>query len=292
MVAPSGAVPPWLVAAFESGRSAWPGCGLSFEAFVLLANENRTQETDARVHGADIYLAAALAAGDHVAIDHFEGKFISLVPSYVGGLRMQPHELEELRQDVRVHLLAGPVPKIRRYRGAGPLGAWLRVVTLRLALSRTKHSDRFGGPSLDTVLPNALGLTAQTVVPNELGARVQQALDAALSALAPADKLLLRLYFVDGLSIDELAVLLGVHRATAARRVSSVSRRIRNEVIASVANLAERMTLSEAKSALRALKSHLHLSMSRLLPEPEEARPLSGSALEDSGTSPQPKPAG
>jgi hypothetical protein len=41
---------------------------------------------------------------------------------------------DELRQTLRVRLLAGPSPKIASYKGSGPLSGWVRVVATRIAL--------------------------------------------------------------------------------------------------------------------------------------------------------------
>src|SRR5262250_2343285 len=48
---------------------------------------------------------------------------------------------DAVRQRVRMKLFVGAAPKIASYAGTGPLGAWLRVVTIRCArdLHRTTH---------------------------------------------------------------------------------------------------------------------------------------------------------
>jgi len=48
------------------------------------------------------------------------------------------------------------------------------------------------------------------------------AVTAAVAAMDPQHRLLLRQHYLDGLSIDRLAALHGIHRATATRRLASV----------------------------------------------------------------------
>src|SRR6185436_8511874 len=50
----------------------------------------------------------------------------------------------------------------------------------------------------------------------------KQAFEEALAALSIHDRLLLRQHFLDGLSIDRMAALHDVHRATAARWIAKL----------------------------------------------------------------------
>ena len=43
--------------------------------------------------------------------------------------------VDEVKQGLRERLLVGPPPRIAEYSGSGPLGGWLRVVSVRLAIT-------------------------------------------------------------------------------------------------------------------------------------------------------------
>jgi RNA polymerase sigma-70 factor (ECF subfamily) len=92
----------------------------------------------------------------------------------------------------------------------------------------------------------------------------REAFAAAIGSLEARDKSLLRQHLVDGLTIDELAPIYGVHRATAARWVASARelllQRVRRE-------FAERARVSdrELRSVLRLVESRLDLTLQRLL---------------------------
>ena len=79
-----------------------------------------------------------------------------------------------------------------------------------------------------------------------------------------SDRALLRFKFVDGLTLDDLAVLYGTHRATVARRVAA----LREDLVkATRAQLGGplRVRRQDLESLVRLVRSDLDLSLSRLL---------------------------
>ena len=96
-----------------------------------------------------------------------------------------------------------------------------------------------------------------------LAARLAMAVQQ-LRELAPEQRNVLRMSLVEGLSVDELAPVFGVHRATAARLLQ----RARDAVSEGTKRrLTERLSLetSELESILRLVRSQLDLSISRHL---------------------------
>ncbi|MCW5807996.1 MAG: transcriptional regulator, partial [Deltaproteobacteria bacterium] len=95
-------------------------------------------------------------------------------------------------------------------------------------------------------------------------AEFRTAFAAAVSALAPEDRLLLRQHHVDGLGIDRLAALHGCHRATAARRVAAartaVFETVRRRLLSNL-----RIGGQTFDSLLRLVQSELDLSIHRYL---------------------------
>jgi RNA polymerase sigma-70 factor, ECF subfamily len=92
----------------------------------------------------------------------------------------------------------------------------------------------------------------------------KQALHAAVDTLDDHERLLLRQHALDGLSVDQLARLHGVHRATAARWVGAV----RDTVLARThRELIRRLGLSrgELASIMRLIQSQLDVSLPRIL---------------------------
>src|SRR6185295_2269441 len=95
-------------------------------------------ETIAALALEDLALALAAANGDAAAIEEIERTIVEPLPRTLSRLRPSPDLVDELRQELREKLLVGPRPKLLEYRGRGPLGAWARVVALRLAHDRAR----------------------------------------------------------------------------------------------------------------------------------------------------------
>ena len=94
-------------------------------------------------------------------------------------------------------------------------------------------------------------------------AELKQALAAALARLSAEDRILLRQYHRDGLTVDELAALYRIHRTTASRRVRKAPGDLTEAILA---DLGDRLKLGEndAQSVLRLVRSQLELSLDRL----------------------------
>jgi RNA polymerase sigma-70 factor, ECF subfamily len=86
------------------------------------------------------------------------------------------------------------------------------------------------------------------------------ALRESLDALAAADQNLLRQRYVDGLSLEELGTLQGVHRATALRRLERARKTLLDDLRA---RLRARLQLpaDELESLLRLVASRIDLTL-------------------------------
>src|SRR6187551_1142423 len=122
-----------MEAYLERGRKAWGGLRLDSERFALRVAAAGITEQDLAARSEEIYLAFACADGEPEAHRLFEQHFLSHVPRYVSRFQLAPHLLDEVRQRVRMKQLFGERPGIGQYRGSGPLGAWIRATTVRVA---------------------------------------------------------------------------------------------------------------------------------------------------------------
>jgi RNA polymerase sigma-70 factor (ECF subfamily) len=217
-------------------------------------------------HAADLSLARACAAGSSEALARFEREFMSHVPDFVARIPGAAALADEIQQTLREKLLVGRPdgpPRIREYSGRGALGGWLRVAAVRTAIDLVRQR----GVSLGDRLPDPAAIDPSPELLT-LRARYQHAYEDALArALAGLDvkqKNLLRLHFVEGLTVDRIGVAFSVHRATAARWVAAA----RDALLAGAERLlgAELgLTTSEIHSLAGVLASQIHLSISRLL---------------------------
>ncbi|MBK9035626.1 MAG: transcriptional regulator [Myxococcales bacterium] len=219
----------------------------------------------ARLRGADLFLAAALAHGDPAALAVFERE---IVPDVMRGLARARLDAADALQALRVHLFVGARPRIADYGGHGDLRAWVRISAARMAVraaGRTRRElpldaaviDHWADPAPDP---------ARAQLQGDLRAQLERAVAAALATLDSRARNLLRHTVLDGVTLDELAGLYRVHRATAARWLADardrIARQTRRELVAAL-----RLRPTELDSALRAIDSQLELSLTRLLRE-------------------------
>ncbi len=191
----------------------------------------------------------------------------ALVPQMLGALRrmrLPGGAADEVTQALRVELLAGG-GKIADYAGIGELAAWLRISATRKALKLLRRADR--EESLDDLLLEQ----APDLVPNaEIGranahytTELKRANHDAFAALEQRQRNLKRQHILDSLTIDDLAALYRVHRATCARWLADaradLGRGTRRRLVDALG------AASELDSLLRFLDSDIELSISRVL---------------------------
>ncbi len=271
--APPGELEGALREALRAGRLAWPDLAVPPDAFaaylaVRLPPGPASASALAALHAADLYLACACDRLDPRAIGAFETRYVPEVDRALARLRVAAPTADDIKGSLREKLFfpePGERSLLAGYSGRGELGAWLRAVAVRAARKtlrpgREAPDGRHEVPELNA--PGAdpeLGYLKAT-----FAAESTSALAEAIGELAVRDRNLLRQYYIDGLSVDELGKLYRVHRATAARWVVDV----RDALVKDVQRrLMRRMQLSENElhSAMRLARSQLDLSIQRLL---------------------------
>jgi RNA polymerase sigma-70 factor (ECF subfamily) len=265
---------PLLAASIARARAAWPNMSLADEDFVRAIAARLVADAPARsleaMHTDDLYLTCGCAAGDPVALAGFEAHCGSVIARAIATTGATGDERADLGQVVRQRLLVAPAtggpPRVATYSARGSLRAWVRVVATREAARMLPRSRRDLASGDDELA----GLIASDDDP-EVGylkrlyrAEFKRAFHAAVEALDDRERLLLRQHTLDGLGIDQLATLHGVHRATAARWIEAA----RDAVLAGTQReLIRRLRLSrsELASVMRLIQSQLDVSLPRLL---------------------------
>lgn len=217
-------------------------------------------------HADDLALAARIVRGDRDALATFERDVAFEIEAAVAKVDRDRTFIGELAQQIRIKLLVGDggsPPKIASYRGTGPLRAWVAIASLRVALNakRAKHP-----PTTDLLAdifdrePDPELRHLHALYRNELA----DALTTAIAALSDRDRALLRMRFVGGLELAQIAKLYGVHESTASRWLAAAAERIHDDARA---RLVERLAISPAtaESVARLVRSQLDLSIARLL---------------------------
>lgn len=263
----------------EACRAAWPGLAVADHAFVrhLAANLPHDGDLDSclsRIQCPDLYLACGCVAQDPAALAAFDGTILSQTVSVLQRMRLSESQIDEVLQVLRAKLLVSSErersPLLASYAGRGPLVGWVRTAARRTALSlRRNKDDQIADDNGDHDLKRlAVAADAELdYLRSRYQAEFKQAVEGAIATLDAEQLRVLRLHFHDGLSIDRIGALLGVHRATAARWIRATSDAVRSETRRL---LHARLGLSPAEldSLAGLVQSQLHLSLGRLLPSP------------------------
>jgi RNA polymerase sigma-70 factor len=256
----------------QAGRAAWPAVALDEDSIATrlvarLADDPGMHLEELR--DGDLYLAFALASGDPTAVRAFEDSLVPQIDVALRRLRLAGGTADEVKQALRVELLAGPDAKIADYAGRGDLAAWVRISATRKAFKLVKRADR--EETLDEILldhwPGAGGGASNPErkhMRSTYTAQLKQAIREAFAALEVRQRNLLRQHILDELTIDDLAKLYRVHRATCARWLADaradLGKQTRKRLVSALGTPGE-----ELESLLRFLDSDIELSISRIL---------------------------
>jgi RNA polymerase sigma-70 factor (ECF subfamily) len=257
----------------DRAKAKWPGLALSDEAFLSKLGA-RVRESSGvigmlqRLRTSDLYAAWASETGDSAAIAAIMSQSRKTLDEALSPMRLAPHERDEVLQKLQQRVFVGEKPRIVTYSGTGSIGTWLSATAVRLAID-AKRQER-PDEALDDQLAAAVADTANLelqVIRKQYQAEFKQAFRDAFRALTLDERNLIRLTFIDRLSIDALAAMTGLHRSTVARRIAA----LRDELAKSTRKRLMdtfKLTTSDVNSLMRVVVSAFDASLTSLLDEP------------------------
>jgi RNA polymerase sigma-70 factor (ECF subfamily) len=254
-----------LEQAWQAGQVAWPGLELARDRFAA-----RIGELNLRF-ASDLYLAAACLEGNPAAIAAFERDMLASARKAIEAIDGSPAFVDEALQRLRESLLVGGEPRLATYAGRGALRAWVGIAGARhaLMLRRSQKRAREVSPPDDDWIEALVTISTNNpeleLLKQQYAAAFSVALREAVAALEPRLRAVLRMSFIDDVSIDQIAAVYSVHRATAARWIQ----RACDTVFATTRELlAKRLKLSasELDRMTALVRSQLEVSLSQLLP--------------------------
>ena len=239
------------------------------------------------LHADDLCLVIACERGDQSAWgDLFEG-YGTTVRSAARAASSNEGMADDVAQSIwaDLHVLkvredGKPAGKLAYYSGAGSLGGWLRAVVGQLAIDQHRRQSRLVQTEEDADLErlahdadgesDGVGAFHSAPGPEEslantmASADVEKALGRALADLDDEDRLLMKLYYFDGLRLREAGAVLGVHEATASRRLTRIHGEVR-ERVESILMKEHGWTKSEATRSLAEVAAHLQTEVEPML---------------------------
>ena len=142
--------------------------------------------------------------------------------------RAPVHDVENIVQDIFSGLLEDSGRRLRTFSGQCSLTGWLRSVATRRTVNYVRDEKRRRGKPLDEKLlfiPEG----RRTEADEAMAERIRR-LDATLDKLGFRDRLVLRLYYLDGIPLKNIAVLLGVSRNTIWPMVTRARQRLQKRL--------------------------------------------------------------
>lgn len=268
----------------DEGRRAYPELlldGDDFGRFVMARVEGESDVTDflKGLSGAEMWLVYGCALGNGKALAAFELAYFREVRLGLTKLRPSEDLVDEVRQSVRMQLFIardGELPRIAQVVGRGSLRGLLRVMALRAGISLLRKQGKetlLGGEGdLDLLdVPVAGPSTELGLLKAQHRQEFKASLQRALAGLSARQRNLLRMHFIDRVTLPSLAKLYRVDRATITRWISKARREI---YAATRQDLQQRLALTqdELTSFIRVIDSCFDVSMHRMLAADTESR--------------------
>jgi RNA polymerase sigma-70 factor (ECF subfamily) len=265
-------LPDWA-AAIATAHARWPSAWLSDEAFIEHLRARIAADDDpaalSRLAVADLYLACACVRGVAPAVEAFARTILSEVSAHVARFDRSAAFADEVRQDLAARLLVaapGARPKLDDYAGSAPLSAWVRVAAIRTALNLRRRKAFSTEIADDRAVAQhaASGNVEVEHLRQRYRLPFETAISKALGGLSTRDRTLLRLRMVEGMEVEAIATMYGVHRTTVTRWIGACRDRLLVEtrrILRDDFGLA----ITEIDSVAGLVRSQLHLSLARLL---------------------------
>jgi len=271
----------WVLTA----RASWPewpsvdAAGFALYVESIRSSEGVVAPLDS-LHAGDLWLAFHAGRGVPHAVAALESSCFSDLPNILRARRAEPSEIDEVVQRIRANLLVaepGATPKILTYGGRGELRAWVRVAAVRawLNLKREHGTPTRAASSIESTANEALAVEASSDLELELlkgkyKEIFRRVFLETVTSLAPSARLLLKLHYLDRLSMEEVGKVLGVHRLTVLRRLE----RARQELSEGTKERLEmelRLAPPDVESLLRLIQSRLDVSLQQALADTQLA---------------------
>ncbi len=191
----------------------------------------------AQLHHQDLFLALACSLDDRIAWEFFADEYLPMLRRFAAFACRETGSADDLAQDIVERLLQDK-ERLSQYNGRSSLAGWLRIVVSNAAIDRVRRSrrlvslDDFDDSRRDSALGEAKagGETVEARMDDRWGLVFCQVLADEIHALSARDRLLLSLYYLQGVPLKIIGAQFKVHEATASRWLDSLRRGIRARV--------------------------------------------------------------
>jgi RNA polymerase sigma-70 factor (ECF subfamily) len=183
----------------------------------------------------ELALARACAAGSETAWNTFLIRFRDSLHRSAVAIAREESAARELADSIYAELYGIEEPngqrvsKLAYYDGRGSLEGWLRSVLAHEFTDRLRRERRL--VSLEEHLEAGGDFrTSEADSASPPHPQLEAATDEALAAISCEERLLLASYYLDGRTLAEIAMLLGVHESTVSRRLERTVRAVTKNI--------------------------------------------------------------
>lgn len=256
------------------GHERWPACMAPTAAFVSylvdrLPGPDRLARALLHWHTDELFLSWACLERDRAAASVFEVAYMPAVFAAIRRLQLQPSEVEEHAQRVRVLLLVGQGsggPQLAGYRGLGRLRSWLAVVTRRTVVASLRRQADEPELELERFVHRLVrdeDDPALAAAKRRYRDLFRQCFQRALDELSAKQQMLLRFRYGDALSLPDIGRIFAVSHVSVHRWLEDTRMTLlfRTRDLF-VGNLGVRA--GEYSSLLRLIQSHMDFTLSSL----------------------------
>jgi RNA polymerase sigma-70 factor (ECF subfamily) len=221
---------------------------ISFQEFATILREvsgrylpqNATHAEAADLHRnlrvEDLVLARACARGNEVAWECFLHQHRQKLYAAAAAIAKEGSIARELADGLYADLFGvrqaadgGRISKLASYTGRGSLAGWLRTVLAQEYVNRFRRQRHL--VSFDQKSEAGEPFEAKPVASAAVDSRLEHAVDEALLALPPEERLLLASWYLDGRTLAQIARMLGVHESTISRRIEKTTMSLRKRIV-------------------------------------------------------------
>ena len=272
-------------------ESLVPRIAGSVQKYLLRFDSNASQQEIAafidELQATDLCLVVACEQGNEDAWNELVNRFTPTVRSAARSASSNEDIAEDLVQSIWAELYGlrsgkdgKPASKLAYYSGRGSLAGWLRAVVGQLAVDAYRKQARLVQTEEDAELDRMVQETSviqnsslasghlksheETIANTFAKADLQKALIRSIKELDGVDRLLVKLYYFDGLRLREAGAVLGVHEATASRRLNRVHVDLRKQVT-EILIKEHGWTKAEAERSFAEVAQHLDTDLETLL---------------------------
>lgn len=252
----------------------------------LLADDPQTSNNDITnfvdtMQADDLCLIIACERGVESAWNDLVERFTATIRSAARSASANEDAAEDLAQSIWAELYGirerkdgTRASKLAYYSGRGSLAGWLRAVVGQLAVDTYRKQSKLvqadEDSDLDRIAQDSSNDSVSESNPEDaLTTQVAEsdmhdALTRAIQELDAEDRLLVKLYYFDNLRLREAGAVLGVHEATASRRLTRIHTDLRVRV-GEILIKERGWTRVEADQAFAEVAQHLETDLEGLL---------------------------